>query len=436
MTFTVYASQAEDVKKRLDRLAKKAAGYSIPFSYIMSDVHPETVCVWDTGYGTGPSGAMIQMQREVGRYTVEAVDFDIECEDLIRANGWTLRAKVEHGEAGNIVSAIGNKSVEHEWYTTPAHCEHCKTNRFRAVTYFCENESGEVRQVGRTCLRDYTGINPATAAMWAEVRDVFDKEFAIKDCDEDEWKEHSSSMMYDVERVLAYAYDAIKEFGYRKSGELGSTRDVVTERTCSYGSPSTEGKEKASAICKWLAGLDEKARATDAALNALRDEYNGGSEAGDGKYWSKYQEINDAWDVPSDLERNCISLALSGYATTKHFGRLAYMPVAYEQYMERKARAEQREAERATAVASSKYVGTVGKRLTIKTESAKLVTSWEGYYGVTFLYRFVDADGNVYVWRASKSIEVRDGMTIKGTVKEHSEYKGIKQTVVTRCAVA
>ena len=38
------------------------------------------------------------------------------------------------------------------------------------------------------------------------------------------------------------------------------------------------------------------------------------------------------------MERNGSSLALSGYAKAKHFGRLAYMPLAYKRYLEHKAR--------------------------------------------------------------------------------------------------
>ena len=47
MIFTVYADKAEEVSKRLDKLAKKAARYNVPFSYTISDEHPETVNVFD-----------------------------------------------------------------------------------------------------------------------------------------------------------------------------------------------------------------------------------------------------------------------------------------------------------------------------------------------------------------------------------------------------
>ena len=92
MIFTVYADKAEEVSKRLDKLAKKAARYNVPFSYTISDEHPETVNVFD------------DFSHKAGFYKVAAVDFDIACEELIKANGWTVLAKVEHGDKGNVVS--------------------------------------------------------------------------------------------------------------------------------------------------------------------------------------------------------------------------------------------------------------------------------------------------------------------------------------------
>lgn len=56
------------------------------------------------------------------------------------------------------------------------------------------------------------------------------------------------------------------------------------------------------------------------------------------------------------------------------------------------------------------------------------------YYGeLNYLYNFEDEDGNVYVWKTSKDIDLNGMMEVKGTVKENGEYKGIKQTVLTRC---
>lgn len=69
------------------------------------------------------------------------------------------------------------------------------------------------------------------------------------------------------------------------------------------------------------------------------------------------------------------------------------------------------------------------------------------YYdsGIRHIYTLRDEDGNCLVWKTQKVIdfydkesdewidaEVGDTIEMKATVKEHSEYKGTKQTVITR----
>lgn len=390
MTFTVYAKHADDVCKRLDRLARKAARYSIPFSYTMSDTHPAPVTV----YKVDP---LTSTQYPVATYTVEAVDFMIECDALIKANGWTVRAHIEHGEQGNIVSAFGDKPADPAWYKMPAHCEHCNTNRERHYTFIVESESGELRQVGRACLHDYTGISPATALMWASVRDIFP---ASLDCSETEWTSRGPACMMPTTLVIGLAYDVIAHEGYRKSAMADSTRDKVVALINEGAEPTDEAKAKAEEINAWLVSLKG---------------YEG---------------------MGYDIERDCVPLALSGFASRRHFGRLAYMPVAYASYLEAQARKAAREAER-EAMKCSKHIGSVGERITVDIERAELITSWETMYGMTYLYKFVDADGNVFIWYASRWIEDVEGVkSLKGTVKDHNERDDVKQTIVTRCKVA
>lgn len=93
---------------------------------------------------------------------------------------------------------------------------------------------------------------------------------------------------------------------------------------------------------------------------------------------------------------------------------------------------------------TSQYVGEVGERLDV-TLTYVHTTTWENGYGgwlnhesVTCLHTFKDEQGNVFVWKTANFIEADYGtkLQVKGTVKEHSEYKGIKQTVLTRCKIA
>ena len=64
------------------------------------------------------------------------------------------------------------------------------------------------------------------------------------------------------------------------------------------------------------------------------------------------------------------------------------------------------------------------------------MTSWDGQYGIIKIYKFMDKDGNVYTWKTSKLVDdIFVEMSIIGTVKAHTEFRGIKQTEITRCRV-
>lgn len=381
MTFTVYAELAQEVSKKLDRLAKKADAYGIQFSYSTGAEHPQLVRVLAVDPVT-------QTQAEVSRHTVAAVDFEVECDGLICANGWTVRAKIEHGDKGNIVTAFGSYPVKPEWYTAAPNCDHCQTNRYRGVTFFVEHEDGSMRQVGRTCLKDYTGISPATAALWAEVQDLL---LNGMDCTREQWEARCPAPLYEVLGILAHAADVVREFGYRKSSEPGSTRERVLKRVVDHEQPSEAGLAEAREVIDWLIAMDP--------------------------------------DEASDLEHNCITLARLGYAKLSHIGMLAYMPVGHRRRIER-------QAQQKAAVARSEYVGEVGQRITLKAATVALLSSWDGYYGTTWLYKFVDESGNVFIWRSSRPFTAEDGATIRATVVDHNERDSVKQTIVNRCCVA
>ena len=106
---------------------------------------------------------------------------------------------------------------------------------------------------------------------------------------------------------------------------------------------------------------------------------------------------------------------------------------------EQEAEEERIKAEKAI----SKYVGQVGDKLTV--EGTFIKTAWfDTHIGWMeqrmYIHTFKDADGNVLVWKTSSGLgrldlESGDQVEIKGTVKEHSEYKDEKQTVLTRCKI-
>ena len=91
---------------------------------------------------------------------------------------------------------------------------------------------------------------------------------------------------------------------------------------------------------------------------------------------------------------------------------------------------------------TSQHVGTVGEKISVPVvykHTASWSNGYGGYWneGVTNLHTFQDDQGNVYTWKTGNFINADYGtkMMLTGTIKEHGEYKGIKQTVMTRCKV-
>ena len=82
---------------------------------------------------------------------------------------------------------------------------------------------------------------------------------------------------------------------------------------------------------------------------------------------------------------------------------------------------------------NSEYVGEIGERIEEVLTVTKAFT-FDGYYGTSTMHIMENADGNVFVWTtASKSFPEGKVMTLRGTIKDHREYKGTKQTILTRC---
>lgn len=90
--------------------------------------------------------------------------------------------------------------------------------------------------------------------------------------------------------------------------------------------------------------------------------------------------------------------------------------------------------EQRRAQSTSEYVGEIGKRITTPIASWKQLAEWENEYGICYLYKFTTPTGDVLTWKTSKILtDTLDITSITGTVKAHEEFKGEKQTVLTRC---
>lgn len=93
-------------------------------------------------------------------------------------------------------------------------------------------------------------------------------------------------------------------------------------------------------------------------------------------------------------------------------------------------------------ISDSQYVGTIGEKFSDWELTYNGSFGFESVYGYTHVLKFLDKDGNSIVWYSSKGIEsitnsfnikIGDKINLKGTIKDHKDYKGEKQTLITRC---
>lgn len=85
-------------------------------------------------------------------------------------------------------------------------------------------------------------------------------------------------------------------------------------------------------------------------------------------------------------------------------------------------------------IPTSEHIGEIGQRLTLKVTYIH-TASWDNQFGTQYIHKFVDESGNILTWKTTSYIpeQYQTEFTLTGTVKEHSEYKGDKQTVMARC---
>lgn len=146
MRYTIHEGNMQKAEKKLTTLKNKCEKYGCNFK---CDVIGELFA-----------------EVEEGRI---AKFFVLDVEGEAKVNGWRFVATVEHTEAGNIIRAFDNTvEIPERYRTSEAVCEHCNSKRRRKDTYLIVNESGEFKQVGKSCLKDFTnGLTAEAIAAYS-----------------------------------------------------------------------------------------------------------------------------------------------------------------------------------------------------------------------------------------------------------------------------
>ena len=158
-TYMIPAIAKDELHKKLQKLQKKANAYG---NHIEWSFGEETV-VDRNVYSVDP---VTHVLYKTATDKVFGVEINIDS-DIIRKEGYTVIAQIEAvGNGQNIVKMLDDSKPEQAWYTTKLFCEHCGTARVKRFAYIVKDESGCTKMVGKTCLKDYCGIDPKHQRSW------------------------------------------------------------------------------------------------------------------------------------------------------------------------------------------------------------------------------------------------------------------------------
>ena len=328
-------------------------------------------------------------------YSVEVVNFNItsNVRDFIIESGYEIVAFIDHVE-NMVYPFIDNVNVEE--FRNRHICDHCHTKRNRFKSIILRNTStGELIQVGTTCLSDFIQINvdDLIKGIYSCITDYI---IDYNNIGNDPFFKNFNPIytQFNISDVIPVIYRAIKEYGFCPSSEGNNSTKMFVYKVLTYEEKlnvKEEDKCVTTKVIDWIMNLDNT----------------------------------------SSFNENLIQIVKNGFVSYRTLGFLCAGVKTYIfDVVKKKIEKEN------TTTLTSEYVGTVGDKFSVDV----IFTSanwYESFYGIMNIYTFLDNNGNIFMWKTSNNIknDVGDKIKIQGTIKEHSEYKGNKQTVLTRVKV-
>ena len=329
-------------------------------------------------------------------------------------NGWTYLATLDFrdpGVAHYMLCVVPGQSVPSRYHrpetVEPNRCDHCATKRTRRETFLVQNdESGEVVQLGRQCLKDYLGYNMSPTRL-ASLMGHIEK---FRGWASGGGDMHIATESWDQKLFLTFTSTVVRKRGWvsrskARENQSMATADVVLfmlDKCPPNSYPTTnsyyEWKELHESVCE-----KDKQKA-----ESMLDWAPALWADSDGDYVFNMQQA---------IESECVSRKTSGL--------VASLIACYDRAMNEAAERPE-----------SNYVGSIGDKIAERAEVV-FVKCIEGFYGVRTLIKFQTDDGNCLVWWASgeKDVERGERYLVSGTVSKHDEYNNQRQTTVKRCGL-
>lgn len=307
--------------------------------------------------------------------------------------GWEFLAAVDTvGEGFVLRTAPGQDASDIDRQTLEAgRCEHCNAARARKYTYLVRNtETGEAKQVGSTCVKDFTG--------WAGKFVFLSTDEVARDL-EDGFGGGYREPSWTVQSIVAVAAAIVAKRGYVKAGDWDRqpTKDVVLDYLT--------GTDKGAAALREEVGSPDNIQATK-IISTLTQELTG----------------------DSDYVQNLRTVLTADEIGRRQVGLTASAVVAYNRLTETKVKAQ------AAPAKVTEFLGERGEKITV-TGTVTTAKVTEGYYGSSVLVTVQTETGVAKMFTTAQwAWDVAPGQQVEvsGTVKAQETFRDEKQTVLTR----
>jgi hypothetical protein len=426
-TVTIKKDRLPYLREKITKLNRKCFKLNCPEMVLIVNEKTETICheLLDGRHISRED--LVKFEIPVSRIARTWVEVEVTLEyEIPVIDGWELictfdiapgppvkdeNGEVEKDKNGNTVygdptvftSKVPDKELP-EWFLNKheIHCDHCGHKRYRTHSMLMKKvESGRHKEVGSTCVKDFFGHDPKALLWMAQISftDIIDE------IEGEYFGSGGGTSCYDLDQVLAYTALAIRKDGWVSKGMayddpgLNPTADNIFY----YMKPPKSEVDKLG--IEVFTPTEEDINLAKAAVKHFEE-----IEVGD-----------------NDYLMNCKKVAALGYVPIKMIGTACSMIATYRRELAKKLEKD--------SLPESNFVGQVKDKIEV-TGKCVWLTEVQSMYGVSVLYIFVDeTTGNKFkTFYSGKSWSANQGdiVKIKGTVKKHEEYKGEKNTMLTR----
>jgi hypothetical protein len=323
-----------------------------------------------------------------------------------KLDGYIFIASIEHTESGNIIRSYQESLPLEFRESSNLRCDHCHIERTRNKTFIIKNTITEKYfQVGSQCLHDFLNTqNIENIMIFFESFDFTDSENYDNDDTGDNFRR--GKHYFSIFSYLAYVRIAVNKFGWLSSskGYINGgvpTKDIALDLMTDLKTPriTEEDITESKKIVKFI------------------------------------EDYLDSKKTLTDYENNIAVLIKNEYIQYSQVGYIASIIPLYNRILDENYKRKQELNNRP----ESNYIGKIGDKINNLKLTVITQTVLESQYGYTYLYNFTDDNGNRVSWFSSNDQKLDNNQTVIikiGTIKDCKEYRGEKQTVITRCKIA